>query len=527
MASHRTAVASAAMSGAEKKTRRRAQFIAAAAVVVLIAGGCGHSSPLDSAGSNGTAAPTTPTTAQGVTTAKPLHWTACTGANGPTGYQCATLQVPLNYSDPSAGTIGIALDRHQATGTVVGSLLEDPGGPGVSGVDFLPSLVQEMPATMRQHFNLIGFDPRGVGHSAAVTCGTGPELDAELGVDPSPTTAAGWNALVAADKAFVQGCEQRSGKLLAYVGTVNAARDMDQIRAALGEAKLDYIGFSYGTYLGTVYADLFPHRVRAMVLDGAIDPAISQVSAVTAQSESLVKELHAFFASCQSGQCGWNPSGGPAAAFSALVAKVTAHPLSVPGSSQKVGPAALLYGTAAALYSTSSWPILGQSLAALASGNASDILQLFDEYMGRSSNGSYSNEVEAETAIDCDSYPVPSLATIKADGPAVDKAAGPLGLLDLYSLATCALWPHRADLPVGPIHATGSPTIVVVGSTGDPITPYAWAEALASQLQHGVLLTRDGYGHTGYVASSCIRTDVDNYFLDLKVPAKGTTCPSD
>jgi pimeloyl-ACP methyl ester carboxylesterase len=511
-----------------RRLKGQLRSLVAVAVLAVLAAACSASGGQKSAGAGGTAAgSTTPTTAQKVTATAPLRWSACAASAGPKGYQCATLQVPINYSDPSAGTIGLALDRHQATGTVEGSLLEDPGGPGVSGVDFLSTLVGEMPATMVEHFNIVGFDPRGVGQSDPVTCGTGSQLDSELSVDPSPTTSAGWNALVAADHSFVDGCQQRSGKLLRYVGTVNAARDMDRIRAALGESKLNYLGFSYGTYLGAVYAQLFPSRVRAMVLDGALDPALSQVATVTAQSAALDKELVAFLAECSDGQCGWDPSGGPAAAFNTLLARVTAHPVSVSGSTQKVGPAALLYGTAAALYSTASWPELGQSLAALASGNGDPMLELFNDYMGRASNGTYSNVVEAESAIDCASYPVPGLSAIKADGSAISKAAPVFGLLDLDSLATCAVWPFKPDLRPAPIHADGTPPIVVVGSTGDPITPYAWAKALASQLQHGVLLTRTGYGHTAYGASSCIRTDVDNYFLHLQVPAKGTTCPSD
>ncbi|HLI02014.1 MAG TPA: alpha/beta hydrolase [Acidimicrobiales bacterium] len=468
----------------------------------------------------------TPTTSPSSPRASKLRWSACRGGRGPSGYQCATLLVPLDYADPGKGTIGIALDRRVASGSAIGSLLINPGGPGVSGVDFLPQLASEMPADVLDHFNVVGFDPRGVDRSDPVTCGDGPQLDAELDVNPAPTTGAGWTALIHADRAFVAGCEARSRAVLPYVGTRNAARDMDRIRSALGDPKLNYLGFSYGTELGAVYADMFPTHIRTMVLDGALDPELGEVATVDQQSAALENELGAFFRSCDNGGCGWDPAGGPAAAFKHLYEQVTAHPMAVSGTTQTVGPAAFLYAAAAALYSQQTWPYLGAALTALQRGNGSFILQLFDSYLGRSSNGTYSNEVEAETAIDCDDSPSPSLSALRADGPAAQRGAPYFGLLDLYSAATCDLWPVKPTLGTGPIHADGSPPIVVVGSTEDPITPYAWAKSLAGQLQHGVLLTRDGYGHTGYEYSACIRNDVDAYLLRGTVPARGTTCPS-
>ena len=470
---------------------------------------------------------TTPTTAQGVAKGRALRWSPCGATQGPSGYQCATLQVPLDYAHPSRGTIGIALDRHVATGTPIGSLLVNPGGPGVSGVDYLPDIVAELQPDMLARFNIVGFDPRGVGRSDPVTCGTGSQLDAELSVDPAPTTKARFASLVAADRRFVAGCKARSGSLLPYVGTVEAATDMDRIRIALGEPKLDYLGFSYGTYLGAVYARMFPTHIRAMVLDGAIDPALSAVATVDAQSAALERELTAFFAACSKGECGWKPSSDLSADFQALLAKVRAHPVTVAGSTQQVNAAVLLYGAAAALYSPQEWTTLGQALTALGQGQGSPILALFDNYLGRASNGTYSNEIEAETAVDCADGPVPNLSGLRADAGAAEKGAPVFGLLDLYSEATCSIWPVKVTTPRAPITAAGSPPIVVVGSTDDPITPYAWAKALAGQLANGVLLTRSGYGHTAYGFSSCIRSRVDNYFIGLAVPPKGTVCPSD
>jgi pimeloyl-ACP methyl ester carboxylesterase len=503
--------------------RIRWRTVSAALAAIGALSGCGHTA----AGSSGTTGPTTPTTAQHVVAGQVLHWTTCSAAAGPHGLQCATLEVPLDYADPAKGDIGISLDRHPASGRAIGSLLTDPGGPGVSGVDYLPSLLTELPSSITDHFNVVGFDPRGVGRSDPVTCGTGRQLDAELSVDPAPPTAAGLAALIAADRAFAHGCESRSGRILPYVSTVDAARDMDRIRAAVGDAKLSYLGFSYGTFLGATYARLFPARVRAMVLDGAIDPALGEIPTVEAQSAALDREIDAFFASCQAGSCGWRPGGDVAAAYDALLARVRAHPVVVAGSDESVGPAALLYGSAAALYTPQSWPLLGQALTALEAGKGAQILALFQDYLERNPDGTYANTVEAETAVDCLDSPAPTIAQLQAAAPATERGAPVFGLLDLYSEITCAVWPVPATGKPVPIEAKGSPPIVVVGSTGDPVTPYVWAQALANQLDRGVLLTRVGLGHTGYGFSSCVRSAVDRYLLTLQPPAPGTRCASD
>lgn len=481
-------------------------------------GGTSTSPPPTAGGSGGTA------TGPPVT---PVHWAACTAATGPAGYQCATVTVPLDYADPAKGTIGIAIDRHPATGHKIGSLLVNPGGPGESGVSFLPQMMQELPASVTAAFDVVGFDPRGVGRSDPVVCGTPAQLEQEWTVDPAPPTASGFDALLAADRRFAAGCEAHSGRILPYLSTANAARDMDRIRAALGDPKLTYLGFSYGTFLGATYASLFPTRVRAMVLDGALDPALAPIPLIIEQSASLQSEFNAFLSTCRAGSCGWHPSGNLEADYDTLLARVRAHPVAVPNSGgQEVGAAVLLYGTAAALYSPSNWTFLGQSLEQLQQGNGTGLVELFDLYFGRTSNGAFQNTIEAESAVDCLDSPTPSLKAIQAAVPEVVKVAPTFGLVDLYGEAGCSVWPVPATGKVGPIRAPGSPPIVVVGSTHDPVTPYSWAQSLAHQLQHGVLLTRDGYGHTAYGFSSCIRSAVDTYLITLVPPKAGTTCPS-
>ncbi len=421
----------------------------------------------------------------------------------------------------------MAIDRHPATGQKIGSLLVNPGGPGASGVDALPGLVSQMPSDLLAHFDIVGFDPPGVGRTAPITCLDSEGLYQYFHTDPEPVTASGFTALVAADRTFAEGCEAQSGAELPYVSTVDAARDMDVLRAALGDPQLTYLGFSYGTLLGATYAGLFPTHVRAMVLDGALDPALPVVSQLDQQSASLDQQLQQYFASCtHSASCPWKPGPNPTATYEALLARVRAHPLPAAGTSRTVGPSEVLYGTAVTLYSTTTWDDLSYALAQASQGKGTDFLNLFDAYTGRSANGSYSNLFEANAAVNCLDSPAPTLAQLQAAAPAAEAAAPIFGLQNLYSEAGCSVWPVPATGRVAAIRAVGSPKIVVVGSTGDPITPYRWAQALASQLANGVLLTRVGDGHTAYDASSCIRSDVDRYLIDRTAPSSGTSCPS-
>jgi pimeloyl-ACP methyl ester carboxylesterase len=421
----------------------------------------------------------------------------------------------------------MAIDRHPATGHKIGSLLINPGGPGASGVDALAQLVPRMPSDLLAAFDIVGFDPPGVARTAPISCLDDAALGRYLHVDPAPPTVAGFAALVATDRAFAAGCQARSRAELPYVSTQDAARDMDVLRAALGDSKLTYLGLSYGSLLGATYAGLFPTHVRAMVLDGALDPALPTITELNQQSAALDAELQQFFATC-AGQssCPWKPAGSSQVAYEALLAQVRAKPLPADGTSRTVGPSELLFGTAVTLYSTSTWNDLALALQAASQGDGTDFLELFDSYTGRQSDGSYSNEMEANVAVNCLDAPALSLAAVRAATPAAAAASPVFGPANLDSEAGCSVWPIPATGQVGPIRAAGSPPIVVVGSTGDPVTPYTWAQSLSQQLGNAVLLTRVGNGHTGYVNSSCIRTQVDRYLITLAPPPVGTRCAS-
>lgn len=496
---------------------RRVGGVAVVAVLLLTATACTSASPRST--------PTTTTRGGGAS----IEWSACKGAAGPSGYQCATLQVPRDPQHPGqGGTIGLALDRRPASGPRTGALLVNPGGPGASGVDFLPDAVQLMPHSLLTHFDVIGFDPPGVARSAPITCLGTAGLRTYFDYDPAPTTRAGLGGLEAVDRTFAEGCLEHSGRELPYVSTVDAAMDMDYIRGALGDAQISYFGFSYGTFLGATYAELYPRRVRAMVLDGAIDPALSPLESARQQAVSFDLDLKDALETCAADKsCAWKPTGDPMAAYEQLMDRVRAHPLAARGTSLTAGPSAFLYGTAYALYATSGWPALYQMLAEASRGDGTLALELSDTYDGLQPNGTYSNEFEAFSAVTCLDAPAPSVDQVMADVSSFEVAAPVFGAPVLYSLLGCDGWPVPATGRVGPIHADGSPPILVVGSTGDPATPYVDAQALAKELQHGVLLTRIGDGHTAYPYSKCIRNYVNAYLLTLSVPPAGMRCPSD
>lgn len=522
--------------GARRLGALRAQAMTAAVMssvvmvaVVMVAAGCRSTGPKFETGS-AAAGPASTTTTQAPVTTVPaaVAWHTCQSNDGPVGEQCGKLTVPLDYNNPQGQKITLALDRHPATGVKFGSLLVNPGGPGASGVDFLDAAVSTyLSSSLLQHFDVIGFDPRGVGRSAPVRCVDGGQMDKLLDLDPAPPTDAGFQALLGADRQFDQGCQSRSASVLPFVGTENAARDMDAIRQAVGDPKLTYLGFSYGTFLGATYADLFPTRIRAMVLDGAVDPALDPITFNIAQSAAFDKELDSFFGDCAARpSCAWKPSGDLHAAFDALMARIRAQRLPGDGT-RTLGPGEAFFGVALPLYDRNSWPELAQALNAADHSDGSILLQFFDEYANRSPNGSYSNQVEANNAINCmDSQWPRDINVVRRDAPSARQQAPEFGVADLYGGLTCSLWPVPASGHPHAIRANGSPTIVIVGSTGDPATPYAQAKSLAAELARAVLITRVGEGHTGYRSSSCVRQYVDDYLLALTVPPSGLSCAS-
>ena len=306
------------------------------------------------------------------------------------------------------------------------------------------------------------------------------------------------------------------------------ARDLDAIRAAIGDPKLTYLGFSYGTLIGALYADMFPDRIRAMALDGAIDPALDLERFRAGQAKGFEDALTAFLGDCaKRPACVFHEGGKSAAAFDSLMASIDAKPLPATrlGTRRQVGASIASFSVLAALYNKELWPALAASLALAKSGDGSFMLLIADPFRGRKPNGTYSNQQDAYTANICLDFAAPTdVAGFTAWADALKKPAPHFAQLVAYNDLPCAFWSVPAVRTPAPVTATGAPPIVVVGTTHDPATPYDWAVSLAKELDSGVLVTREGEGHTGYKASPCVQEAIDAYLLDLTVPKDGLTC---
>ncbi|WP_131732418.1 alpha/beta hydrolase [Actinomadura formosensis] len=447
------------------------------------------------------------------------------------GFQCATVQVPLDYAKPSGEKVDIHVIRLPAEdkSNRIGSLLTNPGGPGGSGVDFVRQAGRTFGRDLRRRFDIVGFDPRGVAGSDPVRCNTGPQLDEFFATDASPDDPKETAALAAEGKKFAQHCKTKVGSELPYVGTINAARDMDVLRAALGDSKLTYYGASYGTYLGAFYAEQFPKNIRAFVLDGAVDPRLSSTELLIEQAKGFETALRAFADDCvKPGTC---PFGGSA---DAVVAKVesflsaTDHkPLTNTRDSRKVTEALAVMGIARALYVKEYWPVLRQALTqAMQNSDGTILLALADEMVERKPDGTYSNQTDANMAVNCVDKPnPPDLAAYGKYADKAKKVAPRFGAFVVWGGLPCVYWPVQTKQEPKPITAKGAAPIVVIGTTRDPATPYKWAQNLADQLSSGVLLTFNGDGHTAYLQGNpCITKATDDYLITTDPPKDGTTC---
>lgn len=454
-----------------------------------------------------------------------LDWQACGGA----GFDCTTVTAPRDYADPSAGELELAVIRHRATsGDPLGSLLTNPGGPGVSGVGTVRdslSLVADQRLT--SDYDIIGFDPRGVGQSSPVTCYDAAGMDSYLyDIPPGARGSDERQAALEQRQAdFAQACQDGSDGILPYVSTENAARDMDLLRAVLGDQKLNYLGFSYGSLLGTTYAGLFPERVGRMVLDGGIDPSLPASASGIAQAVGFENALRAFMADCLTqADCPFTGSVDDAMAdLASMLERADARPLTG-ADGRRLGADSLMTAIIAALYSDQNWPYLRSAFAEVQNGDASTAFLLADFYNGRVDGAYPDNTMEALRAYNCIDYPreddsdeAALLQQLEQEAPVVAP----------YWLGpdACAAWPAPPTGTRAAITAPGSPPIVVLGTTGDPATPYTEAQALAEQLSQGVLVTYVGEGHLAYnKGNDCVNDAVDDYLIDDIVPAAGLRC---
>ncbi|MFF9816092.1 alpha/beta hydrolase [Streptomyces sp. NPDC014006] len=474
-----------------------------------------------------------------------LSWKDCPapsqaegGGNAPSAlpnggqWQCATLKAPLDWAKPKGDTIGIALIRAKASGPQnrrIGSLIFNFGGPGGSGVTTLPAFGQDY-ATLRTRFDLVSFDPRGVGRSAPVKCEDDQQLDAYFQQDATPDDTAERTTYLDNTKDFNSACEHNSKRVLPHVRTTDAARDMDLMRQVLGDAKLYYFGISYGTELGGVYAHLFPRHVGRAVFDAVVDPTQNAEQGALGQAEGFQLALDNFAKDCTSKteDC---PLGDTPQAVKDRIATflrdLDRKP--IPGIfPRQLTQTAATNGIAQALYSKDFWEYLTEGLQEAYSGNGRILMALSDSMNGRNENGEYSNITAANVSINCADDKARYTADYVQKKLPAFRAASPLfGDFLAWSMVSCTDWavPGASDHP--DVSAPGSAPILVVGNTGDPATPYEGARKMVDALGKGVgvELTYKGQGHGAYDSKNkCVQSAVNGYLLDGKVPPAGTVC---
>ncbi|GAA0335901.1 alpha/beta hydrolase [Actinoallomurus spadix] len=457
-----------------------------------------------------------------------ISWHDCGG-----GFQCGSIRVPLDYAHPTNRTLTLAVIRLPAeSGQRRGSLVLNPGGPGGSGVEFARGSARSFGPDLRRNFDIVGFDPRGVGQSRpSVRCLNGKQLDRFFETDTSPTNQTELNDLVDVSKTWADECKNRIPTLLPHVGTANAAHDMDVLRAALGDKGLTYYGASYGTYLGAYYAHEFPKHVRALVLDGAIDPKLSADAINIEQAKGFDTATRAFAADCVTTKdcpLGTGDTDAALDRLGRLFDQTRKKPLHNGLNDGRVVDGSMVeLGVAAALYNKQTWPVLKLALRnAIDQNDGTTLLRLGDLLIERNKDGSYSNQTEANMAINCVDKPYDRDLNAWKDQAARAKKAAPLfGRFVVWGTLPCAYWPVQDNTRPQAFAANGARPILVVGTTRDPATPYKWAQGLASELKSGVLLSLDGDGHTAYLQGNpCITTAVDRYLLTGTPPRKNTMC---
>ena len=456
-----------------------------------------------------------------------INWAACPDTAPESLVQCGNLEVPFDYDNPEEGSFVLYIKRRQATvpSERIGSLLVNPGGPGFGGSSLADDAAYYFSENLLNRFDIIGWDPRGTGLTTpAVDCVD--SFDEYVGLDSPPDTPEEKQALIDASQAFNDKCEENAGTILPYISTRASAADMNSIRLALGEEKITYFGFSYGSELGATWATMYPNTVRAAVLDGATDPLSTSTEAGLAQAGGFEKQLTTFLAQCsKKATCEFHNDGNSEDAIDALLLDLDANPLIVSATRTPVTQGVAFTAIAQAMYSDSYWPQLQSALADAQKGDGAGLLALYDDYYQRNPDGSYGNQLEAFLAISClDDPGASSIEEVDASVDAFVAAAPRLGANFAHGYS-CALWPVPQAQQVT-VSGKGAGPIIVIGTTGDASTPLSSSRKMAKALESGVLLVVEADQHTGYGINTCIITAVDNYLIDLTVPVNETTCKS-
>lgn len=495
------------------------RMLTTAVAVVVLAVSCTTSVSSDDAATGGT---TGGTTAPGATAPAEgdgrLDWGDCDGAGDQ--FECATLAVPVDHDDPEGATLDLAVVRLPATdrSKVIGPLLVNPGGPGGSGIDFVER--NFWPRELTDRFDIVGFDPRGVGASTPLDCGF--DIEALYAPDPAPPTPEAVAELEAVSKDYVAACTDVHADLLPHMSTRDVAADMDDLRRALGAEKLNYLGYSYGTSIGQVYADAYPENIRAMVLDGVVRLGQPGIEAARDQGAAFDRVFAEFVAACPSiDGC----PDDPAAVYRQVRNRLRRAPMPTDDPSRDLTSGAFLLGVGQALYVTSFWSTLAEGLAQAARGDGTTMQSLADQYLGRQADGSYGNQTDVYFAVSCLDWDWPDRPAEFIEAGRAAAATSPYlaeGIINDY--IRCAWWP-TPPRPLTPPEATGAPLIVVVSTTGDPATPHANAVDLVDQLPEAALITKVGEDHTAYGRGNrCVDDAVAAYLISLRPPEDGLRC---
>ncbi|MET8568385.1 alpha/beta fold hydrolase [Streptomyces sp. NPDC004783] len=447
-------------------------------------------------------------------------------------WQCATMKAPLDWDDPRGDRIGLALIRAKASGAPdrrIGSLVFNFGGPGGSGVTTLPAFGQDY-ATLRTRYDLVSFDPRGVGRSAPVECLDDEQLDTYFQQDATPDDAAERTELLDNTEKFNAACEKNSKRMLPHVATTDAARDMDLMRQVLGDDKLYYFGISYGTELGGVYAHLFPKKLGRAVFDAVVDPTQTAEQGSLGQAQGFQRALGNYAEDCVSKveEC---PVGDSVQDVENRIARLLRDldRKPIPGIFPRdLTQTAATGGIAQALYSKDFWEYLTEGLEQAYDGDGRILMVLSDALNGRNEDGEYSNITAANVSINCaDDKPRYDSAYIEGKLPEFREASPLFGDYLAWGMVNCTDWPVAGAADHPDVSAPGAPPILVIGNTGDPATPYEGAAKMVDALggDVGVELTYRGQGHGAYDSKNrCVQDAVHGYLLDGNVPAAGTVC---
>ncbi|WP_229052188.1 alpha/beta hydrolase [Aeromicrobium sp. Leaf350] len=443
--------------------------------------------------------------------------------------RCAAITVPIDYAEPDGETTEIEM-RVIGDEDAEQHLFVNPGGPGGSAIDYAVSMSYALGDDVLDEYAIVGVDPRGVGISSPLECYDDEQFDAYVDTDPTPDDPAETQAAADQLTGMAEACEENSGELAAHVSTVEVARDMDIARALVGDTKFNWFGASYGTYLGATYAGLFPEKVGRMVLDGAINPELGPVESALGQTTGFQRALEAYIADCVSeADC---PLGTDAAAgeqkLADLLVQIDAQPMPTGDDERPLTEGEAFFGIALPLYSESLWPELTRALtSAFGQGDGSDLQTLSDLYFERGPDGSYASNIgQVITAVNClDATERPTFEEIEGELAQFTEVSPVFGRALGLGAAGCSAWPFESDAEPVDFTAKGAPPILVLGTTRDPATPYEQAVELADLLDSGVLISRDGDGHTAYQSGNeCITETVDAYLVDGTVPDEDPDC---